>query len=85
VADAAGEVAALKDNLNEMIRNLRETTDKTPARINETNGEIHRAGVRAPVCIQTYSSDSRFQQRVLLNEGPENGEAIWYWPAICRR
>jgi len=29
--DAAGEVAALKDNLNEMIRNLRETTDKNTA------------------------------------------------------
>jgi HAMP domain-containing protein/CheY-like chemotaxis protein/GAF domain-containing protein len=26
--EAAGEVAALKDNINEMIRNLRETTDK---------------------------------------------------------
>ena len=29
--DAAGEVAALKDNINEMIRNLRETTDKNTA------------------------------------------------------
>src|SRR5436853_313452 len=29
--DAAGEVAALKDNLNEMIRNHRETTDKNTA------------------------------------------------------
>jgi HAMP domain-containing protein/CheY-like chemotaxis protein/signal transduction histidine kinase len=27
--DASGEVAALKDNINEMIRNLRETTQKT--------------------------------------------------------
>src|SRR5881409_718101 len=29
--EAAGEVAALKDNINEMIRNLRETTDKSTA------------------------------------------------------
>jgi HAMP domain-containing protein/CheY-like chemotaxis protein/signal transduction histidine kinase len=29
--DAAGEVAALKDNINEMIRNLRETTEKNTA------------------------------------------------------
>src|SRR5204862_6610195 len=29
--DAAGEVASLKDNINEMIRNLRETTDKSAA------------------------------------------------------
>jgi HAMP domain-containing protein/signal transduction histidine kinase/CheY-like chemotaxis protein len=29
--EAAGEVAALKDNINEMIRNLRETTDKSAA------------------------------------------------------
>src|SRR5688572_26920645 len=29
--DAAGEVAALKNNINEMIRNLRETTDKNHA------------------------------------------------------
>src|SRR3712207_4803216 len=27
--EASGEVAALKDNINEMIRNLRETTQKT--------------------------------------------------------
>src|SRR5262249_24810913 len=27
--EAAGEVAALKDNINEMIRNLRETTEKS--------------------------------------------------------
>src|SRR5204862_195376 len=27
--DASGEVAALKDNINEMIRNLRDTTEKT--------------------------------------------------------
>ena len=27
--EAMGEVAALKDNINEMIRNLRETTQKT--------------------------------------------------------
>src|SRR5437879_2373661 len=27
--EAAGEVASLKDNINEMIRNLRETTDKS--------------------------------------------------------
>ena len=26
--EAAGEVAALKDNINQMIRNLRETTEK---------------------------------------------------------
>src|SRR5262247_629644 len=29
--DTAGEVAALKDNINEMIRNLRETTEKNTA------------------------------------------------------
>src|SRR5688572_25812405 len=29
--EAAGEVAALKDNINEMIRNLRETTQKNTA------------------------------------------------------
>jgi HAMP domain-containing protein/signal transduction histidine kinase/CheY-like chemotaxis protein len=29
--EAAGEVAALKDNINEMIRNLRETTEKSAA------------------------------------------------------
>jgi len=29
--DAAGEVAALKDNINEMIRNLRDTTEKNTA------------------------------------------------------
>ena len=29
--EAAGEVAALKDNINEMIRNLKETTDKNTA------------------------------------------------------
>src|SRR5204863_211752 len=29
--DTAGEVATLKDNINEMIRNLRETTDKNTA------------------------------------------------------
>ena len=29
--EAAGEVASLKDNINEMIRNLRETTDKSAA------------------------------------------------------
>ena len=29
--EAAGEVAALKDNINEMIRNLRETTEKSTA------------------------------------------------------
>jgi CheY-like chemotaxis protein/HAMP domain-containing protein/GAF domain-containing protein len=29
--EAAGEVAALKDNINEMIRNLRETTEKNTA------------------------------------------------------
>ncbi|MGI8784746.1 MAG: HAMP domain-containing protein [Acidobacteriota bacterium] len=29
--EAAGELAALKDNINEMIRNLRETTEKTTA------------------------------------------------------
>jgi HAMP domain-containing protein/CheY-like chemotaxis protein/signal transduction histidine kinase len=29
--EASGEVAALKDNINEMIRNLRETTQKTSA------------------------------------------------------
>src|SRR5438046_1230668 len=30
--DAAGEVAALKDNINEMIRNLRETTEKNTSK-----------------------------------------------------
>src|SRR4029079_8119632 len=29
--EAAGEVAALKDNLNEMIRNLKDTTEKSAA------------------------------------------------------
>jgi HAMP domain-containing protein len=30
--DARGEVADLKDNINQMIRNLKETTDATPSR-----------------------------------------------------
>jgi len=30
---AQGEVAALKDNINEMIRNLKDTTLRTPSRI----------------------------------------------------
>ena len=30
--EAQGEVAELKDNINQMIANLRETTQRTPSR-----------------------------------------------------
>ena len=46
--EAAGEVVALKDNINEMIRNLRETTEKSSAQdwLKNQRGEIHTPPVR---------------------------------------
>jgi HAMP domain-containing protein/CheY-like chemotaxis protein/signal transduction histidine kinase len=83
--DAAGEVAALKDNLNEMIRNLRETTDKNTAQDwLKTNlakftrllqGQRDLLAVSKLILSELAPLVSMQHGVFYLNEGPENGDA----------
>jgi HAMP domain-containing protein/CheY-like chemotaxis protein/signal transduction histidine kinase len=83
--DAAGEVAALKDNLNEMIRNLRETTDKNTAQDwLKTNlakftrllqGQRDLLAVSKLILSELAPLVSMQHGVFYLNEGPEGGDA----------
>src|SRR5262250_693252 len=83
--DAAGEVAALKDNLNEMIRNLRETTDKNTAQgWLKTNlakftrllqGQRDLLAVSRLILSELAPLVSMQHGVFYLNEGQEAGEA----------
>jgi len=75
--NASGEVAALKDNINQMIRNLRETTIKLEQRLEaltDINRELEAFNysishdLRAPL-----RSMSSFAQALLDQEGPRLG------------
>src|SRR5438067_2067322 len=82
---AAGEVAALKDNLNEMIRNLRETTDKNTAQDwLKTNlakftrllqGQRDLLAVSKLILSELAPLVSMQHGVFYLNEGLEGGEA----------
>jgi HAMP domain-containing protein/signal transduction histidine kinase/CheY-like chemotaxis protein len=83
--DAAGEVAALKDNINEMIRNLRETTDKNTAQDwLKTNlakftrllqGQRDLLAVSKLILSELAPLVSMQHGVFYLNEGPDTGEA----------
>jgi HAMP domain-containing protein/signal transduction histidine kinase/DNA-binding response OmpR family regulator len=83
--DAAGEVAALKDNINEMIRNLRETTEKNTAQDwLKTNlakftrllqGQRDLLAVSKLILSELAPLVSMQHGVFYLNEGPEQGEA----------
>jgi HAMP domain-containing protein/CheY-like chemotaxis protein/signal transduction histidine kinase len=83
--DAAGEVAALKDNLNEMIRNLRETTDKNTAQDwLKTNlakftrllqGQRDLLAVSKLILSELAPLVSMQHGVFYVNESPEGGEA----------
>jgi HAMP domain-containing protein/signal transduction histidine kinase/CheY-like chemotaxis protein len=83
--DAAGEVAALKDNINEMIRNLRETTEKNTAQDwLKTNlakftrllqGQRDLLAVSKLILSELAPLVSMQHGVFYLNEGPELGEA----------
>jgi len=82
--DAAGEVAALKDNINEMIRNLRETTEKNTAQDwLKTNlakftrllqGQRDLLAVSKLILSELAPLVSMQHGVFYLNEGPEGGE-----------
>src|SRR3989442_1426127 len=83
--DAAGEVAALKDNLNEMIRNLRETTEKNTSQDwLKTNlakftrllqGQRDLLAVSKLILSELAPLVSMQHGVFYINEGPEGGEA----------
>jgi HAMP domain-containing protein/signal transduction histidine kinase/DNA-binding response OmpR family regulator len=83
--DAAGEVAALKDNLNEMIRNLRETTEKNTSQDwLKTNlakftrllqGQRDLLAVSKLILSELAPLVSMQHGVFYLNEGPEQGDA----------
>jgi HAMP domain-containing protein/CheY-like chemotaxis protein/signal transduction histidine kinase len=83
--DAAGEVAALKDNINEMIRNLRETTEKNTAQDwLKTNlakftrllqGQRDLLAVSKLILSELAPLVSMQHGVFYLNEGSEQGEA----------
>src|SRR5205823_5341646 len=82
--DAAGEVAALKDNLNEMIRNLRETTEKNTSQDwLKTNlakftrllqGQRDLLAVSKLILSELAPLVSMQHGVFYINEGPEGGE-----------
>src|SRR3989442_11236309 len=83
--DAAGEVAALKDNINEMIRNLRETTEKNTSQDwLKTNlakftrllqGQRDLLAVSKLILSELAPLVSMQHGVFYINEGPEGGEA----------
>jgi HAMP domain-containing protein/signal transduction histidine kinase/CheY-like chemotaxis protein len=83
--DAAGEVAALKDNINEMIRNLRETTEKNTSQDwLKTNlakftrllqGQRDLLAVSKLILSELAPLVSMQHGVFYINEGPDGGEA----------
>src|SRR5438105_15605632 len=83
--DTAGEVAALKDNINEMIRNLRETTEKNTSQDwLKTNlakftrllqGQRDLLAVSKLILSELAPLVSMQHGVFYVNEGPELGEA----------
>src|SRR5204862_1402202 len=87
--DASGEVAALKDNINEMIRNLKETSIKLEQRVEaltDINRELEAFNYSISHDLRTpLRSMSSFAQALLEEEGPRlNPEGLDFARRINR-
>jgi signal transduction histidine kinase len=87
--EAGGEVAALKDNINQMIRNLKETTIKLEQRVEaltEINRELEAFNYSISHDLRTpLRSMSSFAQALLENEGEHlNPEGLDFAKRIRR-